>query len=151
MKLADLLDENRIIADLQTRDKYQAIEKLLDKLVEAGKVSDRQQALSDLIEREKYLSTGLENGLAVPHAKTSVVRELLLAFGLSKEGVEFDSLDGKPAHFIFLVLSPRETSGPHIKLLAQITRLFRSQDISEKLLKAQNSSEILEILGQEID
>ncbi len=146
MSIGELLTESLIDLDVHASDKYQVIEKLLDLLVHAGKVKDRQQALEDLIEREQYLSTGLENGLAVPHAKTDAVDELLIAFGLSRDGVEFDSVDGKPAHFIFLVLSPRETSGPHIKALAQITRNFRETDVPQRLMQAQSRTEVLEII-----
>jgi len=150
MDLVDYLPESRIVVNLDGKDKYQVMEKLLDVLVEEKKVFDKERAWNDLVEREQYLSTGLENGLAVPHAKTDAVRELVVAFGLSKKGVEFDSLDGKPAHFIFLVLSPRETSGPHIKMLAQITRLFRNLEIGEKLLQANSPKEVREILQSSV-
>jgi len=146
MDLVDYLPESRIVVNLDGKDKYQVMEKLLDVLVEEKKVFDKERAWNDLVEREQYLSTGLENGLAVPHAKTDAVRELVVAFGLSKKGVEFDSLDGKPAHFIFLVLSPRETSGPHIKMLAQITRLFRNLELGERLLQVNSPKEVREIL-----
>ncbi len=146
MDTVDLLDESLITLELKARDKYQAIAELLDLLVNAGKVHDREQALKDLIEREQYLSTGLENGLAVPHAKTDAVDQVLLAFGLSREGIEFESVDGKPAHFIFLVLSPRETSGPHIRILAQITRMFKHPDVPQQFMNAKTASEIIDII-----
>ncbi len=146
MGIGDLLSEELIAEDLQGKDKFQVIEELLDLLVKSGKVQDRETALKDLIEREQYLSTGLENGLAVPHAKTSAARELMVSFGLSRAGLDFDSLDGKPAHFLFLVLSPRDTSGPHIKILAQITRNFRDEAVGQKLLQAKNKQEILQII-----
>ncbi len=146
MNIGDLLTEELIIEDLKGENKFEVIEELLDLLVRAGKVEDRETALNDLIEREQYLSTGLERHLAVPHAKTSAVRELLVSFGRSLKGLDFDTLDGKPAHFIFLVLSPRDTSGPHIKTLAQITRNFRDDTIPEQLMNAKSRREILEII-----
>lgn len=146
MKISDLLTEEFIAPDLKGSNKYEVIEELLDVLVKNGKVKDRELALRDLIEREQYLSTGLESGLAVPHAKTAAVAELLLSFGLSRNGLDFETLDGKPAHFIFLVLSPRDTSGPHIKVLAQITRNFREGGIGPQLLNSHNTAEILEII-----
>jgi len=146
MDTVDLLDESLITLSLKATDKYQAIEELLDLLVRAGKVKDRELALKDLIEREQYLSTGLENGLAVPHAKTDAVDTVLLAFGLSRQGIEFESVDGKPAHFIFLVLSPRETSGPHIRILAQITRMFKDPDVPQQMMNAKSPSDIIEII-----
>ncbi len=145
MTIGDLLSENLITDSLHGENKYQVIEELLDLLVDAGKIRDRESALNDLLEREQYLSTGLENGLAVPHAKTGATNDLLLAFGLSRSGLEFDSLDGKPANFIFLVLSPRDTSGPHIKILAQITRNFRNAEVNKQIMSANSNAEILEI------
>ncbi|OGB68943.1 MAG: hypothetical protein A2Y94_02835 [Caldithrix sp. RBG_13_44_9] len=145
MGLEELLNEELISEDLTGKNKYQVIEELMDLLVKAGKIEDRETCLRDLIEREQYLSTGLENGLAVPHAKTIASRELLVSFGISREGLDFDSLDGKPAHFIFLVISPRDTSGPHIKILAQITRNFRENEIVLQIKEAKTRSEILKI------
>jgi fructose-specific phosphotransferase system IIA component len=146
MAIGDLLTADLIKESLNGANKYDVIEELLDLLVNNGDVIDRQLALDDLFEREHYLSTGLENGLAVPHAKSSAVNKLMVAFGLSKQGLDFDSLDGKPAFFIFLVLSPRDTSGPHIKILAQISRNFREEKTSEELLQASSREQILEII-----
>jgi fructose-specific phosphotransferase system IIA component len=145
MGLEELLTEELICEDLQGKNKYQVIEELLDLLVKAGKIEDRETCLQDLREREQYLSTGLENGLAVPHAKTIASRELLVSFGISREGLDFDSLDGKPAYFIFLVVSPRDTSGPHIKILAQITRNFRENEIIQQMKAAKTKSDILKV------
>jgi len=146
MGIGDLISEDLIEPSLKGKDKYQVIEELLDLLVKKGEVKDREKALKDLIEREQYLSTGLEKGLAVPHAKSDAVDKLLVSLGISQRGLDFDSLDGKPAHFIFLVLSPRDISGPHIKILAQITRNFRDGDIGERLMNARDKKEILEII-----
>ena len=146
MGIKELLNLELIADDLKGENKYQIIEELLDLLVRNEKIQSRETCLNDLNEREQYLSTGLEKGLAVPHAKTSAVNELLVSFGLSRKGINFESLDGKPAHFIFLVLSPRDTSGPHIKILAQITRNFREEQLSEQLLNSKDKNEIFEIL-----
>jgi fructose-specific phosphotransferase system IIA component len=146
MGIDELLTEDLISEDLKGQNKYEVIEELLDLLVKKGKIESRETCLNDLFEREQYLSTGLENGLAVPHAKSAAVKELLVSFGLSREGLDFQTLDGKPAHYIFLVLSPRDTSSPHIKVLAQITRNFREGDIGGKILKAGDKKHIFEII-----
>ncbi len=146
MNLGELLSVDLISADLHGKNKQEVIEELLNLLVQAGKVQSRETALNDLLEREQYLSTGLENGLAVPHAKTAAANELLVSFGVSRNGLDFDSLDGKPAHFIFLVLSPRDTSGPHIKTLAQITRNFREGEVGQKILESSQAEQIYEII-----
>jgi len=146
MGIQDLLTENLIKSELSGENKYQVIEELLDLLVAENKIEDRETCLKDLNEREQYLSTGLENGLAIPHAKTIAVNELLISFGISRNGLDFASLDGKPAHFIFLVISPRDVAGPHIQILAQLSRNFKSDDLAEKMMSAQNNQEILNII-----
>lgn len=146
MSLNDLLDADLITINLGEGNKFQIIEELLDLAVSAGKVRNRERALKDLIEREQYLSTGFENGLAVPHAKSEAVSEMVLTFGLSKEGVDFDSLDGKPTHFIFLLISPMDTSGPHIQTLAMLARNFQKPDTITKLKNASDVEKIIQIL-----
>jgi fructose-specific phosphotransferase system IIA component len=146
MSLDDLLDASLITIQLGEGNKFQIIEELLDLAVNAGKVHNRERALKDLVEREQYLSTGFENGLAVPHAKSEAVSGMVLAFGLNKEGVDFDSLDGKPTHFIFLLLSPMDTSGPHIQTLALLARNFQKPDTINMLKNAFSVDEIIRIL-----
>ncbi len=146
MGIESLLSEHLIDNDLREKDKFTVIERLLDLVLQTGKVRNKEICLNDLIEREKYLSTGLENGLAVPHAKSSAVKELIVSFGLCREGLNFGTIDGNPAHFIFLVLSPQDTSGPHIRMLAQITKNFKETDAGIKLLSAKSKREILEII-----
>ena len=146
MSIGELLTEDLIQPDLKGQNKYEVIEELLDLLVSNGNIKERKTALQDLLEREQYLSTGLESGLAVPHAKSAAAHELMVSFGISHSGLDFDSLDGKPANFIFLVISPRDTSGPHIKILAQITRNFREGEVNRKFLEAKTQEEIMEII-----
>ena len=111
-------------------------------------ISDYDTALADILAREGYLSTGLENGLAIPHAKTDGIDKLGMVFGLKREGVNFESLDEKPAHLIFLVLSPRDTSGPHIQALALIARNLKDSKIRENIKKAKSAAEIAKIFEQ---
>lgn len=148
MNLTELLNESLIKTDLHEGNKFQIIEELLDVAVSAGKIHDRELALKDLIEREQYLSTGFEYGLAVPHAKSEAVTEMVLVFGLSKNGVEFDSLDGKPTHYIFLLLSPMDTSGPHIQILALLARNFQNSNILDKLKYAETREDLMQIFQE---
>ena len=148
MGIQELLSENLIKSDLSGENKYQVIEELLDLLVAEHKIMDKETCLRDLNEREQYLSTGLENGLAIPHAKTIAADQLIISFGISRAGLDFNSLDGKPAHFIFLVISPRDVAGPHIQILAQISRNFKSDDLADRMLAAQNEQEILTIVKE---
>jgi fructose-specific phosphotransferase system IIA component len=147
MGIQNLLNEKLINDDLKSENKYQVIEELLDLLVAQNKVTDRDACLRDLIEREQFLSTGLEHGAAVPHAKTAAVTELMVSFGISRQGLDFSCLDGKPAHFIFLLVSPLNTAGPHIQMLAQISRNFKNEDAGKKIMAAENSQEIMQIIN----
>lgn len=145
MAIRDLLNDSLIEWELKGNSKHAVIEELLDLLVSCGKVKDKELALRDCFERENYLSTGFENGLAIPHAKTEAVDDLVLAFGISQKGIEFDSLDGNPAHFIFLLLSPVNESGPHIKVLSQITRQFQDKSTANRVFAARSLKDILDI------
>ncbi|GAB4168253.1 MAG: hypothetical protein Kow00108_01250 [Calditrichia bacterium] len=147
MGFFDLLNEDCIEPNLNAEDKFNAIQQLLELLDQHDMLKNKDVALQDVIEREQYLSTGLENGLAIPHAKTEGVTELVLSFGISKQGIDFETLDGKPAHFIFCMLSPKDTSGPHLKALGQITKTFRTEGIYDALLNASGKEEIKKILN----
>ena len=150
MKLSEQLSENLIKLRVTGESKYQIIEELIGFLGTKGKLKNKEKALNDVIEREQYLSTGLENGLAVPHGKTSGVDKLTIALGITKEGIDFDSLDGKPSNLIFLLLSPKDTSGPHIQALAQIARNLKGKEIRDKLLQASTEVEVMDVF-REID
>lgn len=147
MNVIDLIGIENIIPSLESTTKKQAIYDLLQVLENSGKIEDNDRALKDILARESYLSTGMENGLAVPHAKTDAVNDLVVSFGLHRSGLDFESLDGKSAHFIFLVLSPRDTSGPHIQALAQISRLLKEEKTRKKLLNAQTAEEIFNVFS----
>lgn len=146
MDLSQYLTEKHIIANLEGETKFQAIEELLDALNNNERLIDRDVALKDVLDREGYLSTGLENGLAIPHAKTDGVKQLEISFGICPKGLDFESLDGKPAKLIFLVLSPRDTSGPHIQTLATISRNLKSQELRNKLEMADSEQKIAQII-----
>jgi len=145
MAVAELLNESLICLELKGESKTEAIEELLALMEDCGAIRNKELAFKDCLERENYLSTGFENGLAVPHAKTEATNELILAFGISQDGIEFDSLDGKPAHFIFLLLSPVNESGPHIKILSRITRQFQDPEIAKKIFAANSPEDIVTI------
>ncbi len=148
MSLMEIIDENAITTEMQALEKQEAIEELLDLLVKTGKVKDREKALTALLEREKKGSTGLEKGVAVPHAKTDAVDELCMAIGISKEGVDFDALDGEYSYIFFLMLAPPGITGPHVEALAEIARLVEPPVIREKLVNAKSPQEIIEIIKE---
>jgi len=151
MKLSEYLPQEHITTNLKNNNKFPVIEELLDLLAQNGKVADRELALKDVLAREGYLSTGLENGIAIPHAKTDGVDQLLIAFGIKKEGLDFASLDGKPAQLIFLVLSPRDVAGPHIQTLAIISRALKEEATRRALLQVSSAAEAAGIIKEKFN
>ncbi len=151
MQLSQYLPSSHIIVDLKGETKFQIIEELMDRLKGNGELVDADIALQDVLARESYLSTGLENGLAIPHAKTDGVDGLKIAFGIKKEGVDFESLDGKPANLIFLVVSPRNTSGPHIQTLAVISRNLKDSQAREALLNVSSAENAAQIIKEQFN
>lgn len=147
MKLSSYLLPTGIIPRLAAGDKRAAIEELLELLVRSGAISNRETALADILAREAKMSTGMEQGLAIPHAKSHAVRKLTVALGISPQGIEFQSLDGSPAQVIFLVLSEVGSRGPHIECLAEIARVYSAHGTREALIEARNVSEVLEVLA----
>lgn len=149
MKLVELMNTDVIAAHLKSSHKKDVIRELLDLLDKKGLITNSGQAFDDIWTREKHLSTGMGHGLAVPHAKSDSVGQLIIAFGLHPQGIDFDSLDGKPAHYIFLVMSPRDTSGPHIQALARISRFIKNEQTQQRLLKARSREDIFDIFKEE--
>ena len=148
MKLSDYLPADHIKFNMIGATKIEIIEELLGLMRDLNLIDQYEVALNDILDREGYLSTGLENGLAIPHAKTDSIKNLAVVFGLKKGGVLFESLDGKPAEHIFLVLSPKDTSGPHIQALALITRNFKDAQVREKIKKVQSAQDIATIFQE---
>ncbi|MCK5345875.1 MAG: PTS sugar transporter subunit IIA, partial [Candidatus Heimdallarchaeota archaeon] len=134
-----------IIYDLKGTTKIEIIEEMLHVMKEQNLVQEYEIALNDILDREGYLSTGLENGLAIPHAKTDSIEKLAIVFGLKKDGVHFESLDGKPSDLFFLVLSPKDTSGPHIQALALITRNLKDVKTRGQIKSCQSAEEIAKL------
>ena len=145
MKLSEYLPLEHIVHDLKGTTKIEIIEELLQVMKRENLIQEYEIALNDILDREGYLSTGLENGLAIPHAKTDSIDRLAIVFGLKKKGVPFESLDGKPSDLFFLVLSPKDTSGPHIQALALITRNIKNAETRVKIKSSQSAEEIEEI------
>lgn len=146
MRLGEHLNSAHITTGLQGTTKFQIIEELVQLLDAQHTLTDAELALQDVLDREGYLSTGLEGGLAIPHAKSDGVDKLQIALGIKRDGVDFESLDGRPAQIIFLVLSPRNTSGPHIQSLAVITRNLKDAQTRNALLEADSAETIHKLI-----
>ena len=149
MKLTDILEESSIVVDLQARDKTEALEILVDAMTRNNQTVDKQKILTFLLEREKLGSTGIGDGIAIPHGKSKELTQIISGFGLSKQGIAFDSLDGKPAHLFFLLVAPENSVGIHLKLLARISRMLKNADFRKKLLETNSQQEIYQIISEE--
>lgn len=147
MNLRKALSKDTIALELKSADKNSIIEELIDLLVAAGKITDRKAALKVVMDREKKISTGMQNGIAIPHAKSEKIDCLVAALGIKKEGVDFGSLDGQPSRIFVLTISPAKRAGPHIQFLAEISRVLNNDVSRERILNAASKEEMIEILG----
>ncbi|MDZ8118643.1 PTS sugar transporter subunit IIA [Pontiella agarivorans] len=146
MNLKKVLSPETVWVDLKGDSKAGVIEEMVDRLVAAGKVDERDAVLNAVIEREAKMSTGMQNGVAIPHGKTDSVNELVAAVGVHKQGVDFDSMDGMPSHIFIMTLSPEKRTGPHIQFLAEVSRAISQPEEREKLLQAKTHGEMYELL-----
>lgn len=149
MALIERITEDVVKIPLESTTKPDVIEELLQVLVDAGKINDKQSAYRALLEREAKGSTGLEHGIAVPHCKTDAVSSLTVAVGIAPSGIDFDALDGKPCKLFFLILAAPDQSGPHIEALSEIARITRSSAFMRTLLSSESPSEVVELFQEE--
>lgn len=147
MAVVNLIEEDIIKIPLEAKTKPDVIKELVDVLKKAGKIEDAESVFRAVMLRENMGSTRLEKGIAVPHAKTHKVNNLVLAIGVSPEGVDFDSLDGEPSKLFFLLIATPQQAGPHIEALSEIARLTRSSNFCKLLLNAKTPKEIVEIFS----
>ncbi|MBR4376368.1 MAG: PTS sugar transporter subunit IIA [Spirochaetia bacterium] len=147
MAVINLIEEDIIKIPLEAKTKPDVIKELVDVLKKAGKIEDAESVFRAVMLRENMGSTGLEKGIAVPHAKTHKVNNLVLAIGVSPEGIDFDSLDGEPSKLFFLLIATPQQAGPHIEALSEIARLTRSSNFCKLLLNAKTPKEIVEIFS----
>lgn len=147
MNIRKTLTKEVVSLDLQGLDKEQVIEELLDILVEAGKVSNRKAAQKAIWDRERKMSTGMQNGIAIPHGKSDCVESLVVAVGVHKAGIDFQSLDQQPAHFFIMTISPANRTGPHIQFLAEVSRQLNDNQVRDRILNAATKEAVIDILA----
>ena len=145
MNLKKVLSKDSIIMDLKAQTKDEILAELTDHLIAEGKLSDREGALTALKEREAKMSTGMGNGIAIPHAKTDLVKEMVALVALKKEGVDFAAMDNQPSNIFIMTISPATKAGPHIQFLAEISRLLSQEVLREKLLACTTKQEVLDL------
>lgn len=145
MKLSDLFSEENVVPDLPPLDKKELLRAIVDDLHTKGFISDRDQVVSDVAEREDVMSTGIGNGVAIPHAYTDGVKELVAGFYRTSESVDFDALDNKAVDLFFIILGPKASRRDHIKVLAKISRLLNHDDFRASLRDADDRDAVMSI------
>ncbi|MDA3812180.1 MAG: PTS sugar transporter subunit IIA [Spirochaetaceae bacterium] len=148
MAILDLITEDCVKVPLTGTTKNDILRELLLLLKNAGKIDDVESIFTILRKREDLGSTGLEAGIAVPHAKTDDIRDLVLAVGIAPAGVDFESLDGKPSKIFFLVLAPPEQTGKHLEVLSEIARISQSSAFLRVLISSQTPQEVVEMFKE---
>jgi PTS system nitrogen regulatory IIA component len=151
MKITEILDRSAIKIGLESIEKEDVLKELVDVLAEVQDIGDKKSILKALIERENLGSTGIGQGIAIPHGKTDKVNELVAVLGISQKGVNFESLDGELVYILFLLVAPKDTAGPHLKALAQISRLLRDSYFCELLKRCKSSEDVFELIRREED
>jgi PTS system nitrogen regulatory IIA component len=149
MNINTVLTPNTVSLHLKGKTKVEIINEMLDILVAAGKVKDRQAALDAIMDRENKMSTGMKHGIAIPHGKNAVIGDLVACIGVSDAPVDFDSLDGEPCRIFIMTLSPQEKTGPHLQFLAEVSLLFKSSEKRQEVLNAGTPEEVLTVLSSE--
>ena len=149
MKIMDILNKDCIIPELRSENKKEVLEELTGALLNCKANLNRESLVEVLLERERLGSTGIGDGIAIPHGKVQDLDELVLSFGRSTQGIEFDSMDGRPTHLFFLLIAPENSAGIHLRALAKISRLLKSLHFRKRLLEAETREELFQVIQEE--
>jgi nitrogen PTS system EIIA component len=149
MRILDILPKIAIVQDLEGRTKRLVLEELIEAMRRVKPELGRERLMAVLLERERLGSTGIGDGIAIPHGKLKDLDQLLLSFGKSNLGVDFESMDGKPVHLLFLLVAPENCTGIHLRALARIARLLKNAPVRKRLLGANTQDEIYAVITQE--
>jgi fructose-specific phosphotransferase system IIA component len=146
MKLSKFCEEELISFDLKSGTKDEIINELVDLTSRSKLVKDRQELYKAVVEREKLVTTGVGYGVAFPHAKTKAVKGIVVAFGRSRTGVDFEAMDKKPVHLFFLIAAPEDAIGAHLNVMARLSYIMKNEKVRERLMKINSPKELLEII-----
>ncbi len=146
MKLSRFCDEGLISFELKSKEKDEVIEELVNLASKSKLVKDKNELLKSVVEREKLVTTGVGYGVAFPHAKSKAVKGIVISFGRSDQGIDFDAMDKKLVHLFFLIAAPEDAIGSHLNVMARLSYIMKSEENREKLLKIRSPKELLEIL-----
>lgn len=148
-KIADYIQTDTICLDLKSNNKNSVIRELYENLKKCGLVKDEELALNDILKREEMGTTGIGKKIALPHAKTKSVDELIVTFGISRDGIEYESLDEDKVNIFFMFLCPENQTQEYLRILARISRLIRETRFVDSLLSAKSNDEIVKIIREE--
>ncbi len=149
MKITSFLKQDCILVNLKGKEKKDVLAELLELLQKNKYIKDGEDILETVLEREKLGSTGIGQGIAVPHAKTDQLENLVGAVGISHNGISFDSLDGEPVNIVFLILAPSKSIGEHLQALAKIARLLKNRTFRNALRNAKTPAEAMKIIKED--
>ena len=148
MRLTDYITPGHVKIRLEGNGKEEVIEELVSLLVDTSDVEDPDAIYEAVMNREREGSTGLEKGVAIPHAKSDAVKSLSIVIGISRAGVDFAALDGKPSHLFFLMVAPTSESGPHVQAIAKIVKMIKLDKFRKKLLDAKKPDDVVEAISR---
>ncbi|MFO7930268.1 MAG: PTS sugar transporter subunit IIA [Desulfosalsimonas sp.] len=149
MKILDYISSETTLTELASTDKKGVIDELAEPVAGQTGINHRE-IVRVLIERERLGSTGIGDGIAIPHGKIVSLDSLVLGFGLSRKGVNFEAIDGKPTHIFFLLLSPDNSTGIHLRILARISKLLRDESFKQQLMRSKTPDDVIETI-REVD
>ncbi len=148
MKLPEIIEENNIIPELKAKDKKGVLEELAEVISSHEPAIDKGALVKVLVERERLGSTGIGDGVAIPHGKMNGVSRPIISFGRSRQGLDFDSMDGQPAHLFFLLIAPEDSSSVHLQVLAKIAKILKNRDFRKKLMEPGTKKELYQTIVQ---
>ena len=148
MKLSKFCEENLVTFNLDAKTKEEAIDQLVELASGSSMIKDRDQLLKDVKEREELVTTGVGYGVAFPHAKTRSVKGIVIAFGRSEAGVDFDAMDHQPVNLFFLIAAPEDAIGAHLNVMARLSYLMKSEENRKKLLAASSPGDVLTLIDK---
>lgn len=149
MKILDYLSEDDILSRLQASSREGVIREMVDHLKESGKIDDPETLVNILLDREVLGSTGIGHGVAIPHGRLGGIDDILLVFGRSPEGVDFDAHDGEPVNLFFLLVAPEDSAGLHLKTLARISRIVKNPECRKALLNSEDKNTLYHTIEEE--
>ena len=151
MKLTDFINKDAVCINLKSNDKISVLYELVDILIKSGEInsSNREEIFNILLKREKLGSTSIDNGVAIPHGKSNLVKSIVIAIGLSRDGIDYNSIDGKKTYVFFLLIVPLSSVAPHLKVLVRVSRLLKNKTFWDALINAKSPEDVIKLITAE--